>query len=313
MTRRVLPQVPILYTLHEYLPICLREGQMIRTERKGNELCTHASPRRCNECYPGISTEQFFMREMFIKSHLENVDLFLAPSRFLRQRYIDWGLPAERIMFEELGRRPTARLAESTEERPRNRLGFFGQLTPFKGAETLLEAMKILAERQPEVHLNLHGAYVEYFAETYGREFLELVEQMSGNVTYAGAYEHSELPRLMRDVDWVVLPSRWWENSPLVVQEAFTHGRPVICSGIGGLAEKVQDGVNGLHFNVGDPGSLASVIERAVTEPGLWERLRAGIPHVYTVDEHVESLTRLYRELLEQRSDQAVATALAAP
>jgi glycosyltransferase involved in cell wall biosynthesis len=313
MTRRVLPHVPILYTLHEYLPICLREGQMIRTERKGNELCTHASPRRCNECFPGVSTQQFFMREKFIKGHLENVDLFLAPSRFLRQRYIDWGIPAERILFEELGRRPTARVAESAEERPRNRLGFFGQLTPFKGAETLLRAMKILAERRPDVHLNLHGAYVEYFADTYGREFLELVEQMSGNVTYAGAYEHSELPRLMHDVDWVVLPSRWWENSPLVVQEAFTHGRPVICSGIGGLAEKVHDEVNGLHFNVGDPDSLASVIERAVTEPGLWERLRAGIPHVYTVDQHVESLTRLYRELLEQRSGQAVAAAPAAP
>ena len=76
---------------------------------------------------------------------------------------------------------------------------------------------------------------------------------------------------------------------------------------------RCSDEVNGLHFNVGDPDSLASVIERAVTEPGLWERLRAGIPHVYTVDEHVESLTRVYRELLEQRSDQAVATAPAAP
>ena len=52
VTRQVLPEAPIVYTLHEYLPICLREGQMIRTERKENELCTHASPRRCNECYP---------------------------------------------------------------------------------------------------------------------------------------------------------------------------------------------------------------------------------------------------------------------
>jgi glycosyltransferase involved in cell wall biosynthesis len=173
--------------------------------------------------------------------------------------------------------------------------------------------MELLADRQPATHLNLHGAYVEYFAETYGREFLELVDRMSGNVTYAGAYEHNELPRLMHDVDWVVLPSRWWENSPLVVQEAFTHGRPVICSGIGGMAEKVTDEVNGLHFRVGDAASLAAVIERAVTEPGLWERLRAGIPPVYTLDEHVASLTGLYAELRRQRADQAVAAASAAP
>jgi glycosyltransferase involved in cell wall biosynthesis len=301
-TRRVLPRAPIVYTLHEYLPICLREGQMIRTERKGNELCTHASPRRCSECYPDISSQHFFMRERFIKSHLANVDLFLSPSQFLRGRYIDWGIPSDRIRFEELGRRPTTPLPGRDEDRPRTRLAFFGQLTPFKGAETLLMAMKLLAERRPDVHLYLHGAYVEYFAETYGREFLELVEETSGNVTYAGAYEHEDLPRLMAEVDWVVMPSRWWENSPLVVQEAFMHGRPVICSGIGGLAEKVQDDVNGLHFRVGDAESLAAAIERAATEPGLWERLRSGIPPVYTVDQHVASLTRLYGELLERKT-----------
>jgi len=309
-TRRALPHAPIIYSLHEYLPICLREGQMIRTERKGNELCTHASPRRCNECYPGVSPQDFFIREKFIKSHLANVDLFLSPSQFLRRRYIEWGIPADLIRFEELGRRrqPEFRPTEPEVERPRNQLAFFGQLTPFKGAETLLRAMKLLAQRRPEVHLHLFGAYVEYFAETYGRKFLELVEETRENVTYAGAYEHDELPRLMHDIDWVVLPSRWWENSPLVVQEAFMHGRPVICSGIGGLAEKVTNELNGLHFLVNDADNLASVIERAVTEPGLWERLRGGIPHVYGVEEHVASLTGLYGELLERkRSPSAMA------
>ena len=311
VVRDVLPRAPILYTLHEYLPICLREGQMIRTEEKHNELCTHASPRRCNECYPWMSPDRFFLRERFIKSHLANVDLFLSPSRFLRERYIAWGIPPERIRFEELGRgsAQAAAPADPEEERPRTRLGFFGQLTPFKGAETLLEAMRLLAGRRPDVHLDLHGAYVEYFAETYGREFLAQVGEMGANVTYAGAYDHADLPRLMREVDWVVMPSRWWENSPLVVQEAFMHGRPVICSGIGGMAEKVTDEVNGLHFHVGDPQSLAATIERATSEPGLWERLRAGIPPVYTVERHAASLTALYRELVEQRRDQALAAA----
>jgi glycosyltransferase involved in cell wall biosynthesis len=307
VARQVLPRAPIVYTLHEYLPICLREGQMIRTERKGNELCTHASPRRCSECYPWMSPDRFFLRERFIKSHLANVDQFLSPSHFLRQRYIEWGIPADRIAVEELGRPGADPLPEADGDRPRNRLAFFGQLTPFKGAETLLEAMKLLATRRPDVTLQVHGAYVEYFAETYGRAFLELVEEAAANVTYAGAYAHGDLPRLMRDVDWVVVPSRWWENSPLVVQEAFMHRRPVICSGIGGLAEKVTDEVDGLHFHVGDAGSLAAVIERAVTEPGLWEKLRDGISDVYTVAEHITSLTRLYHDLIEQRRDQAVA------
>jgi glycosyltransferase involved in cell wall biosynthesis len=99
----------------------------------------------------------------------------------------------------------------------------------------------------------------------------------------------------------VVVPSRWWENSPLVIQEAFLHQRPVICSDIGGMAEKVDDGVDGLHFRAGDARSLARVLERAVTTPALWDSLRAGIPGVYDMQTHVASLRNMYREQLERR------------
>ena len=117
---------PIVYTLHEYLPICHRDGQMVRTN--GEQLCTAASPRRCNECFPDWTPQHFFLRERFIKSHLAHVDMFLAPSRFLLERYVDWGIPRERIRFEDYGRLPAdAGSQPPVESRPRNRLGFFGQ------------------------------------------------------------------------------------------------------------------------------------------------------------------------------------------
>src|SRR6185436_12596375 len=119
----------------------------------------------------------------------------------------------------------------------------------------------------------LHGANLEIQTPTFQQEFRALLDSTAQAVTFFGRYEHSELPRLMAAVDWVVVPSIWWENSPLVIQEAFHHGRPVICSGIGGMAEKVTDGVNGLHFRRGDPASLAATIRRAATSPGLWETL----------------------------------------
>ena len=100
----------------------------------------------------------------------------------------------------------------------------------------------------------------------------------------------------MSEIDWVVVPSVWWENSPLVIQEAFMQRRPVICSDIGGMAEKVTDGVDGLHFRAGDPQSLADTIERAVGTPGLWDRLRAGIGEVHPLGRHVANLTDLYDE-----------------
>ena len=87
----------------------------------------------------------------------------------------------------------------------------------------------------------------------------------------------SDLERLMADVDWVVVPSVWWENSPMVISEAFFFGKPVICSNIGGMAERVSNGIDGLHFSVGSSGSLARAMARALTEEGLWKGLRANI------------------------------------
>jgi glycosyltransferase involved in cell wall biosynthesis len=94
----------------------------------------------------------------------------------------------------------------------------------------------------------------------------------------------------------------WWENSPPVIREAFQHGRPVICSDIGAMAEKVHHRVDGLHFRVGDPAGLAAALERAAMTPRLWYRLRDGISPVKPLDQHVSTLTELYSDLIERRA-----------
>jgi glycosyltransferase involved in cell wall biosynthesis len=302
--RRMLPDAPIFYTLHEFLPICHRDGQMLRTN---GELCKHASPRRCNECFPAIAPQEFFLRERFIKSHLEQVDMFLAPSQFLLERYVDWGIPRDRIRFEDYGRIREHQFVpdEAPRDGARNRIGFFGQLNYFKGVNVLMKAMGILDEFDVDAHLWLHGANLELQSQGFQDEFAELLDEVKSgpdNVTLAGKYAHDDLPRLMAEIDWVVVPSRWWENSPLVIQEAFLHGRPVICSDIGGMAEKVADGVNGLHFRAGDARGLARVIEKAVKTEGLWDTLRAGVPEIYDMDDHVASLEQMYTEQLQRRT-----------
>jgi glycosyltransferase involved in cell wall biosynthesis len=329
--RTSLPHAVIVYTLHEFLPICHRQGQMVRTN--GNELCSQESPRRCHECFPGIPPQHFFMRKRFVLSHLSLVDLFLTPSRFLLERYVEWGIPREKIRYEPNGRHYPESIVEAEPGRPRNRLGFFGQFSLYKGVNVLLRAMKSLtgdgsrgdatrlverwtatprpnAEDRPDsdspnVQLRLHGANLELQPGTFQNEFRELLEATRQNVTLVGRYEQADLPRLMANVDWVVVPSIWWENSPLVIQEAFQHRRPVICSNIGGMAEKVAHGVNGLHFQVGDAVSLAETIRHAVSTPGLYEALRGGIPEVYKIEDHVTALADIYRSLLERAASTA--------
>ena len=302
LIKNTLPETPIVYTLHEYLPICHRSGQMLRTIN--NENCLEESPLRCHQCFPQISPQDFFMRKRFIQSHLSLVDLFLAPSRFLLERYVDWGIPREKIRFEDNGRSIGSRFEETAEERSRNRLAFFGQITEFKGVDVLLKAMKILCEgeRPCGAHLWLHGANLEHRAQDFKEEIKSLLEATKQTVTMAGSYQPSDLPALMSNIDWVIVPSIWWENAPLVIQEAFHHRRPVICSNIGGMAEKVLNGVNGLHFRVGDPLHLAQVIRHAVSTPGLWESLREGIPKVYAMESHAAALTRIYRNLINEKS-----------
>lgn len=310
-TRRTLPEAAIVYTLHEYLPICFNDGQMMRRD---GTLCDRSSPRRCHECFPERSPQDFFLREQFLKSHLDLVDLFITPSRFLRQRYVAWGIDPERIRFEENGR-PATTAVPGAESRPRTRFGFFGQFSRFKGADLVIEAMKLLAEdpeiqrMDPSPHLWLHGANLEYQSEQFRECFHRLLEASDGAVTLKGSYRPDELPALMAAVDWVVVPSRWWENSPLVIQEAFQHRRPVICSDIGGMAEKVTPELNGLHFRAGDARSLARVIAGAASAEGLWDRLQEGIPRVPTLKDHAANLTAIYCELLEAGSRRGIAHA----
>ena len=296
--RRTLPGVPIVYTLHEFLPICRAKGQMVRT--MDGELCDEESPRRCHECFPEYSPQTFFLRKRFIQAQFGLVDLFVAPSAMLRDRYVAWGVPEERILLEDYGRRlPAAPPPDDERVGPRDRLGFFGQLNPYKGIDVLLEAMRRQApDGGAQATLRVHGANLDLQEHGFRDRVEAMLADTRNRVIVAGEYAPDQVAPLMAAVDWVVVPSVWWENSPLVIQEAFAHGRPVICSDVGGMAEKVADGVNGLHFRVGDPASLTETIGRAVGTPGLWERLRAGIPRPHAMGDHVAVLAAAYERLL---------------
>jgi glycosyltransferase involved in cell wall biosynthesis len=163
--RNVLPHAAIVYTLHEYLPMCFRDGQLLTTS---GSLCTGPSPRKCGSCFPDIAPQEFFLRERFIKAQLAEVDRFVCPSAFLLEAYAAWGIPREKLVHEQNGRLPAAparpRGAVQAADRPRNRFGYFGQFTRYKGADVLLEAMGRLAGRDDAdaAELVLHGANLEH-------------------------------------------------------------------------------------------------------------------------------------------------------
>lgn len=253
--KQIDPSIKIMITLHEYMAICANNGQMIKTG--SFKLCSRATHDECHQCFPDKTPEDFWLRKHYFMNHFQLVDQFVSPSEFLRQRYIDWGLPAEKIVVIENGQSeepplPPRPLAEGE---TRNRFGFFGQINPYKGLDVLLEALHLMpkADRK-KIVLEVHGANLEQQSAEFQQKIEKLRRPLikQGVVQWIGPYQPHELRSRMANVDWVCVPSIWWENSPMVIQEALTYGRPLLASDIGGMTEKVETGINGLKISAGN-------------------------------------------------------------
>jgi glycosyltransferase involved in cell wall biosynthesis len=273
---------PFVVTFHEFLAICNHHGQMVT--RPARRLCDMASPAACTACFPEHTSAQFAARTRLIRGTLRQAAAFVSPSRFLADRMIAWGLPAERFAVIENGLRTRAALAPPVRARGKPWVfGYFGQLTPFKGGDILLDVIDLLSRQEPgrfdhpPMQMRVHGNLVGQ-----PQAFIQRFEQMFAAqnwARFAGPYDNADVGALMAACDYVLMPSTWWENSPVVIQEAFAAGRPVICTGIGGMAEKVPDRQAGLHFRRGDAADLARVMREASDEV-LYAALVSQLPPV---------------------------------
>ncbi|SDE05944.1 glycosyltransferase family 4 protein [Belnapia rosea] len=294
LIRRLAPRARFIFTAHDFFPICPQEGQLLTTDGR---LCHGPTLDGCLRCFPDRGATDLVMRQLEMRDVLGDFDHILVPSEFARGRYVASGWPAERfsVMPNGVPERPPAPHRIAADGR-RDRFGFFGHVNRFKGSLMLLQASHQLSEAGLAHRVTLHGG-AAYQSDAFMAEFNAALAGAPA-ATYRGAYTAEELAGLMEQVDWVVIPSIWWENAPLVVQEAFRHRRPVICSGIGGTAEMVRDGVDGLHAPVKDPAGLAEVMRRAIETEGLWSRLVAGIRPPVSLAEAACRHLKLYKAAL---------------
>lgn len=261
------PEATFVMTLHEMLAICLHHGQMIKT--RSRELCRREAPLNCLACFPDQTLERFAFRKAALLSVLRRFDHVIYPSDFIRDRYRAWGLGArcsvlENYLGDQLMALPRV---PGDAERLAPRFGFFGQPTAFKGLDILLRALPLALRDAPGITLTLFGAEREDVLRLFP-SLDPVIEAAGQSVTFAGRYDSLDAIDLMRSVGWVVVPSIWWENSPVVIQEARRAGTPLIVSDIGGMAEKTAPGIDGIHFKRGSPVDLAHAMLRAA-DPAL--------------------------------------------
>jgi glycosyltransferase involved in cell wall biosynthesis len=325
---------PIIFTMSDFWLICPRHTLM----RFGGEICDgKVSEHTCQDCmmsetrvyrlaqrvipqdvllrgvdqvlhHPQLATRlpgvrgwgmDISRRRQVIMEAVEQIDCVLSPSQYTRDIVLATGMSLPNVQISNYGND----LSWLKDYQPRTRdeaihIGYLGQITPIKGIHLLIEAFKTcLFQRQAE--LFIHGRLDET------SEYVRTLRELAGGdprIHFMGAYQRSQLPQILGNLDVTVVPSIWPEVAGLVVQEAFAAGLPVVASNLGGLPEFVQEGRGGLVFDPNQHGSLERVLAQVVNGGySFLDKLRVNIPPVRTLEDESRFLVSVYSRLIEQR------------
>ena len=325
--------IPIVYTLHDYWLIC-PQWHFLRNK---TELCSADNIEECIECLKDwlmISRGPKFIYRMlkrvmpvsllrqlkslyvsssnkkadkgnllslirqrieYMRSIVKSVDIFISPSQFLRSRFIKFGIPEGKNLLVTHGVRGFEVNSAPDKLKKGITFGFIGTLLPAKGIHILLEAFNPL---KGESILNIYGKFRPYDGfEDYPDRLEKLAR--GRRVHFKGGFDNDKIGDIFSEIDVLVAPSLWMENSPLVIQEAFWAKTPVIASRIGGIPELIREDINGLLFNPGDTQDLRAKMELLIEKPEIIERLRKNILPPKGMEEHAIEIENIYTELIE--------------
>lgn len=200
-----------------------------------------------------------------------NVDQFLAPSRFLADRLIAWGIPSERMAVlpsgvdrERFGQCPRVPRGE------RLRVRFLGTQVHLKGPHVLLEAWeRLTAEQRDRAELSLHGP------DEFQPDYVASLSAHAARVgaVLGGALDREGVAAALAATDLLVVPSLWFENRPLVILEALAARTPLCVSDLGGMVELVPSGDSGWRFPAGDAAALADRLAQLIEDPSALDQL----------------------------------------
>ncbi|CAF3945029.1 unnamed protein product [Rotaria sordida] len=328
----------VIYTLHDYWLMCPRGQFLINgvastfINQKPYELCTGQEDKKCaSKCFTSrfaTGTTINKDREMdywtwwinermhTVRQACDTIDMFIAPSLHLQKRFIDeFGLPPEKVKYLPYG---FDRSILSNRRRIRSLndplvFGYIGRHAPSKGINLLLEAAQQIVQTHPDL-INRFRIVIYGRPDSTTTSYLQTMAKIAGIlIEWRSEYKNSEIvERVFNQVDYIVVPSIWDENSPLVIHEAQQCRVPVITADHGGMSELVKDGVNGLIFTHRNVSSLAQVILQAIQQPDLLDKLSqhgylySNDKQVPSIESHVDRLIDLYSTLTKNHVEEQV-------
>jgi glycosyltransferase involved in cell wall biosynthesis len=315
--------IPLVVTLTEYWFMCARLNLVQSTDALCSGPETDAKCARClmeekrryrlpTQVVPAVANtfwavahqlsfdqqgvEAVKERRMILQDALHKANLVISPSRFLIQKFSEFGYDTSRFVHIRHGLNlPTVQKGAKPSDETL-RLGYLGQIKAHKGVDLLVDAVINLLDQGNKLTLDLWGPEDE--TPDYAAKLRALTANYPA-IRWNGRYPGSQVWSILSNFDAVVVPSRWYENSPTVILEAYNIGLPVIAARLGGMAEMVEHEKSGLLFEFNDAGDLRNQIERLLNEPTLLSQITAGVPSVRTASQEVEDIFAQYKRLLK--------------
>lgn len=258
--------VPVVQTLRNYRLLCpnglfFRQGSVCE-DCLGKAIpypgVLHGCYRESRPASAGVAAMMVAHRAL--KTWTHTVDYFIALTEFARQKFIEGGLPAHKIIVKPNFVAPDPGVGQGDG----GFMLYVGRLSVEKGLDTLIEAWRRLEHPVP---LKIVGDGPLAGLVTEAAQQLDTVE-------WLGRRPMTEVHQLMGQATAVVFPSKWYETFGRVAVEAFAKGTPVVAANIGAIAELVKSGYTGQLFCPGDPDDLATQVKWVVEHPAAVQTMR---------------------------------------
>ncbi len=292
--------IPIVYTVHDYKPVCpnykMMSKQAICEKCKGG-LYFNCLLNKCTKNSYSASLintiEMYFHR---LRRYYNLIDVFITPSKFLKQKLIEFGIAENRVThipnFVDVN---NFEVVAANGNAPY--FVYFGRLSEEKGILTLIQAMK-----------KVRGGQLYLIGTGPLEQKIRSVIDTSGlsNIKILGFMQGDDLKNIIKNSLFTVLPSEWYENNPLALLEACAYSKATIGSNIGGIPEIINNNINGLLFEPKNPDDLAQKINFLLNNKGkskmMGANARSLVKDNNNPHKHYESIMSIYERLLSEKS-----------
>lgn len=286
--------LPVVLTLTDFWLMCPRG---IAITQNGELCCSSENGLKCaKKCFGDVWKDKLIQRFSDAKEFLNTTNCVVSPTFFLKKmfeinnfssniRIIPFGKDYINVRSNQ----------KNYSENSEITLGFLSTLLHHKGAHVFLEAFNMA--NKENIRLKIYG---HYFHEIDYYNTLKKLARNNNKIEFCGEYKYEQMPDILDEIDVLVVPSIWWENTPLILLRALAHKVPAIVSNLGGLTEVIRDGENGFTFEAGSAASLANVLQKLGDNPTVLNEMKNKIRHPPRIEEEAFEYEKIYSSLIKR-------------